>query len=225
MTESTTTAATATTTVTTSGTSVRVRLACGILAGPLFLAVSYAQAATRDGFDLTRNAFSYLSLGPGGGLQMANFVLCGLLFIAAATAIRQILRGGPGHKWAARLIATMGAAMTAGGIFRLDPAYGYPPGSPTGQPDTLSWHGLLHAIAFTVAIVSWLAACFVFAARFLTQQRRGWATYSATVGLALLTPIATFVTPPGAPIIYAAATLGWTWTSAVITHLLRHTAT
>jgi len=41
------------------------------------------------------------------------------------------------------------------------------------------------------------------------------------LGLALLAPIATFVAPPGATVIYVAATLGWTWTSAVMTHLYR----
>ena len=53
------------------------------------------------------------------------------------------------------------------------------------------------------------------------EHRRGWAAYSAAIGLALLAPIATFVAPPGATVIYVAATLGWTWTSAVMTHLFR----
>jgi hypothetical protein len=48
--------------------SIRLRLACGVLAGPLYLVVSYAQAFTRDGFDLTRDAFSYLSLGDLGSI-------------------------------------------------------------------------------------------------------------------------------------------------------------
>lgn len=205
--------------------SVRARLACGILAGPLFLVASYAQAITRNGFDLSRNAFSYLSLGPGGWIQMADFVLCGLLFIAGATAVRQVMQAGPGHRWAPRLIAIMGVAMVVGGVFRIDPSFGYPPGAPAGKPDTLSWHGVLHAGAFTVAIMSWLAASFAFALWFLAQQQRAWAAYSAAVGLALLAPVATIIAPPGALLIYAAATFGWTWTSAVIAYLLRRTTT
>ena len=55
----------------------------------------------------------------------------------------------------------------------------------------------------------------------VAEHRHGWAAYSAAIGLALLAPIATFVAPPGATVIYVAATLGWTWTSAVMTHLYR----
>jgi len=42
-------------------------LACGILAGPLFLAVWLLQALTRDGFDPSRHPLSLLSLGSWGG--------------------------------------------------------------------------------------------------------------------------------------------------------------
>ena len=38
-------------------------LACGIVAGPLFLAVGLIQAFTREGFDLSRHPLSLLSLG------------------------------------------------------------------------------------------------------------------------------------------------------------------
>ena len=198
--------------------STRVRLVCGILAGPLYLGVSYAQAFTRSGFDLTRNAFSYLSLGPTGGVQVANFVVCGLLFVVAATGIRRVPAEQAGA-WAAWMIGALGVAMVAGGVFRIDPAFGYPPGAPAGTA-TLSWHGALHAIAFTAAILSWIGACIAFARRFAATKRRGWAAYSAAVGVALLAPVATFIAPPGAVLIYAAATLGWTWTSAVCARLL-----
>ena len=41
-------------------------LACGIVAGPLFLAAWLLQAFTRDGFDPTRHPLSLLSLGELG---------------------------------------------------------------------------------------------------------------------------------------------------------------
>jgi hypothetical protein len=37
-------------------------LKCGLVAGPLFLVVWFAQAMTRDGFDPTRHPLSLLSL-------------------------------------------------------------------------------------------------------------------------------------------------------------------
>ncbi|MBV9173483.1 MAG: DUF998 domain-containing protein, partial [Chloroflexi bacterium] len=152
------------------------------------------------------------------------FVVCGLLFVVGATGIRRVLRAGPGARWAPWLVATMGAAMIAGGLFVIDPAFGYPEGAPVGMPDALSWHGLLHAFAFAVAFLSFIAAAFVFAGRLFALGHRGWAAYSTVIGLVLLAPIATFVVPPGALLIYAAATLGWTWTSLVIVHLVRDTS-
>jgi hypothetical protein len=47
-------------------------LMCGIVAGPLFLAVWFVHAVTREGFDLTRHPMSLLSLGDLGWIQIAN---------------------------------------------------------------------------------------------------------------------------------------------------------
>lgn len=203
--------------------TTRRRLVCGIVAGPLFLAVSYGQAFTRPGFDLTRNAFSYLSLGDLGWIQTINFVLCGLLFVVAATGMRHVMHSRPGGTWGPLLIAVMGMSMIAGGVFVLDPSFGYPPGAPDGQPDSMTWHGALHAVAFGAAIMSWIAACVVFARRFAAAGQHRWAIYSSAIGLILLAPLATIAAPPGALLIYIAATFGWTWTSAISLHLLRET--
>ncbi len=46
--------------------ATRRLLACGIVAGPLFLAVILVQAFTREGFDLGRHPISLLSLGDLG---------------------------------------------------------------------------------------------------------------------------------------------------------------
>jgi len=204
--------------------TTRLRLICGIAAGPLYLVVSYAQAFTRQGFDLTRNAFSFLSLGDLGWIQVANFVVCGLLFVVAATGMRRVLRSQPGGIWGPLLIAVMGLAMMTGGVFRTDPAFGYPPGTPDTKPHSLTWHAALHAVSFTTAIVSWLIACLVFGRRFAVTEQRWWAVYSLATGLILLATVETLVAPPGALLIYIAATIGWTWTSAICLKLLRESA-
>ena len=64
-------------------------LACGVLAGPLFLAVLMIQAFTREGFDLSRHPLSLLSLGDLGSIQIANFVVTGALFVACAIGMRR----------------------------------------------------------------------------------------------------------------------------------------
>ena len=76
-------------------------LAGAIVAGPLFLAVSLTQAFTRDGFDLRRHPISLLSLGEFGWIQVANFVVCGALFIAGSVGLRRRLTSGgvgSGHR-------------------------------------------------------------------------------------------------------------------------------
>lgn len=44
----------------------RSLLGYGMLAGPFYVAVSLAQALSRDGFDLTRHAWSLLANGEHG---------------------------------------------------------------------------------------------------------------------------------------------------------------
>jgi hypothetical protein len=70
----------------------RLLLGLGVIAGPFYVAVSLAQALTRDGFDITRHAWSLLANGDLGWLQMANLILTG--------AIRQPMPGTcPGTGW------------------------------------------------------------------------------------------------------------------------------
>ena len=80
-------------------------LDAGVVAGPLFVLVSFAQIPFRDGFDMTRHAFSFLLLGPGGWVQIINFLVVGLLYIAAGRGLRRrrpALRAGPRRSWPPR---------------------------------------------------------------------------------------------------------------------------
>src|SRR4030088_2017127 len=51
-------------------------------AGPFYVAVSLAQALTRDGFDLTRHAWSMLANGSLGWIQITNLIVTGLIVIS-----------------------------------------------------------------------------------------------------------------------------------------------
>ena len=138
------------------------RLLAGVLAQPLFLAVSFAQMPFNPDLDLIRHAFSYLSIGTTGPLQQANFVVMGLLNIIAATALRAHVRGRLGVP-AAILLAALGAGQVIAGIFTLDPSNGFPEGAPAGLPETVSAHGNLHGLGFTVSMISWvLLSCCAF---------------------------------------------------------------
>ncbi|HET6728167.1 MAG TPA: DUF998 domain-containing protein, partial [Jiangellaceae bacterium] len=68
-------------------TETRALLACGVVAGPLFIVVGVLQMLTRDGFDPSRHPLSLLSLGDLGWIQIANFVIAGLLFTASGVGM------------------------------------------------------------------------------------------------------------------------------------------
>ena len=166
--------------------ATRALLVCGVVAGPLFIVVALLQAVTRAGFDLRDHPLSLLSLGDLGWIQITNFVVTGLLFVACAVGMRRVLHPGRGGTWGPWLIGAFGVSLIAGGIFVADPAFGFPPGTPEGAPDGMSWHGILHAIAPVVGFLSLIAASFVLARRFADLRQPGWAAYCATTGLIVL---------------------------------------
>jgi|GEM_PF-1944360 len=69
----------------------KILLACGVVAGPVYLIAGLAQAFTRPGFDITRHDLSLLSNGDLGWIQVANLIITGLLVIASAVGMRQAL--------------------------------------------------------------------------------------------------------------------------------------
>jgi hypothetical protein len=192
--------------------TTRLLLGCGVLAGPLYLVTGFAQAFTREGFDLTRHPFSFLSLGDGGGLQIANFVLSGLLFLASAIGMR---RTGMVGRAAPILTAVFAIGMIGGGVFVADPAFGFPAGAPEGQPAELSWHGVLHGVAFFVAFPALVASFFV-----LARKLSGtWARGSVAAGVLSLTPMPFMGSETGTVLLYGAAVVAWLWASAVAAKL------
>ncbi|MFW6079299.1 MAG: DUF998 domain-containing protein [Gemmatimonadota bacterium] len=164
--------------------STRSLLAAGIAAGAVFPLVVLVQALTREGFDLAVHPLSMLSLGDFGWIQIANFVLTGLLFVGFAAGMRRLLGSGRGGRWGPRLIGFYGAVNVAAGVFTVDPMYGFPPGTPEGLPETLSWHAIVHNLTFALAFLGLIVAIFVFARRFASVGRRGFAAYSLATGLA-----------------------------------------
>jgi hypothetical protein len=80
----------------------RALLACGAVAGPLYLAVTMAQVLTRDGFDLKHHRFTLLTTGDLGWIHQANMVLVGVPTVLLAVGVRQMLRTGRGAVWGPR---------------------------------------------------------------------------------------------------------------------------
>jgi hypothetical membrane protein len=189
-------------------------LACGAVAGPLYVVIALLQVLTRDGFDLGRHPLSLLSLGELGWIQIANFVVSGLLAIAFAVGSRRVLHPGRAARWGPRLLALYGIGLVAGGVFVADPGAGFPPGAPEGAPEQLSWHGALHAVAPPLAFLSLIAACVVLARRFASAGERGWVRYSIATAVACVVLIAWPDLDSLSWRLALAVTVGWAWVSA-----------
>jgi hypothetical protein len=199
--------------------TTRALLTAGVVAGPLFVAVAFLQALTRAGFDLRRHPFSLLSLGELGWIQIANFVVAGLLFVACAVGMRRALRPGRGGTWGPLLIGTFGVSLICGGIFLADPGLGFPPGAPDGPPASISAAGIVHGLAFAVGMSSLIVAFFVLARRFASAGDRAWGRYSVISGVVFVLLAGIGVSGGDFRIVAAAIVVGWAWASLTAARL------
>jgi len=202
----------------------RLLLICGAIAGPLYAVVSLLQAFARSGFDLTRNQLSQLSTGDLGWIQMANFVICGLLFILGAVGMARAMASGPASTWGPRLLGVFGACLIIAGLFKPDPGFGFPPGTPAGPPTVFTGSAGAHLAAASVAFLCLIAFCVVFSRRFARNGNQGMAGASIVIGLLLFLATAANGTAPGQPATTVAFTvvalLGFIWASVTAVSLL-----
>ena len=176
----------------------------GVIAGPVYVGVSLAQALTRDGFDLSTHAWSQLAIGDWGWVQTANLVVTGLMSVAFSVALRRTLAGGRGGRAVPILVATFGLGMVLAGLFPADPAAGFPVGLPT--PAAPTTHGMLHLMVSGVGFLALAAAMVVMAVRYATEHRWGRLAFSVLAPVALLGGFATIASGSTAGVV--AFTLG-----------------
>lgn len=209
--------------MTAAAAATRRLLACGAAAGPLYVAVGAAQALTREGFDMQRHALSLLSNGDLGWIQIANFVVSGVLVLAGALGVRWALHPGRGGTWGPILLGLWGVGLIGSGIFVADPGAGFPPGV-VMEEGAMSRSGLLHFVFGGVAFYALIAACLVFARRFHGLGERGWALYSLLTGVGFLIVFGGIASgaSSGALMLtfYAAVAWIWGWHTAVLARLM-----
>jgi hypothetical membrane protein len=213
----------------------RALLWCGAIGAPLFVVVFVIEDSVPSirpaGYHPLRHAVSLLAIGPLGWMQVASFVVSGLLLFAFAVGLRQALRGYLDGISAPVLVGLIGIGLVGAGVFTTDPFGGYPPGTPTisGRPD---WtiHGALHQVFSLLVFLGLPAACCVIGYRFARAGRKGWACYSIGTAVVVLTLFvlfsrgfaqhSTFVSIGG---LLQRLTLitGLTWIAALALHLIR----
>lgn len=177
---------------------VPIELACGVVAGPLFVSSFTAIGARRAGYDWRRHAVSSLADGRAGWLQRANFVVTGLLYCIAAQGLAWSTERTAAPRVAPVLVFGVGAGLVGSGLFVTDPVAGFPPSSDDrdrsdGAPAiTPTRGGRLHnlcAIPIFAGIPAAALACAAAAAR---RGEYAWALYSAGSAVGMTRAFALF---------------------------------
>lgn len=172
--------------------STRTLLQAGIVGPVLFVAVFLVEGATRPGYDAVRTFVSELSLGDGGWVQIANFVVVGALIAGFGVGLGRVWEPPRAH-WTPRLVTAVGLSLAICGVFLSDPALGYPAGAPVGLPTDMSWHAGIHYTGAIGVFLGLPVAAAVAARHAPTGHHRRWAIYSlASGGLMLVGWLATF---------------------------------
>jgi len=208
----------------------RTLLTGGVLGPVLFVVVFTILGASRPGYDPMRQFVSLLMLSDGGWVQVASFLVSGLLILGSAVGLRRVLSPGPGCRLAPVGVGLAGLGLVIAGIFPTDPLQGYPPGTPPGLPLVPSWHAVLHLIGALLFFGGLPFASIVLARRFSSSGAVGGAIYSAFSGVGMFVINASTGASPGTAGMFPdaagllqriAIVLGLAWLGFLSLHFMR----
>jgi hypothetical protein len=152
--------------------------------GPLLFIVTFTiEGWLRAGYDPRSMFVSALSLGPRGGIQIANFIISGALIALFAHHVASEFKEGKLWRVGAGLLSKIGFSILASGPFVMDPV-----GVPFFE---MSWHSYLHyafgILVFSLAPVS----CFIFFCHFRADRRWRWfRLWTLAAGLIMIASVA-----------------------------------
>jgi hypothetical protein len=164
---------------------------------------------------MTKHAFSFLLLGPHAWIQAVNFVTAGLLYVGGSLAFRRTL-SGHSVAWASRCSIGIGTGLVLAGLFKPDPAFGYPPGTPGGAPVTLTTSGMIHGAAFLLSMASWVALLFILWRWFRRHDQRRLGITALITAIALLVVPATSAIAGATVLLYVIPTAAFVLTSVFL---------
>lgn len=136
----------------------------GIVGPIIFVVIFTVEGCLRPGYEPTAMFVSALSLGSLGWIQILNFVVVGLSFLAFARGMAAQFSTGTASRAAPILFAIIGLSLVGSGPFVMDPA-----GTPF--PD-MSLHGQVHQLLGALVFLLGPASSFVLFRRFRVEP--GW---------------------------------------------------
>ena len=117
---------------------------------------------------------SGLALGPYGPLQVANFVVSGLLLVLFAVGLHLGMTGKYGSPYGTGFLVVAGVSMALMG-FDTDPI---------GRVGPRSLHGTIHDVAFVIFVFAFLATLFLLWRRLMADPLwRNHARYTLATGV------------------------------------------
>ena len=142
-----------------TGNSRHLAAWSGMIGPAVFVATFTLDGWFRPDYEPMRMFVSELSLGSQGWIQIANFVVFGVLFLLFTHGVAAEFEDGKASRAGPILLTIIGISFLASGPFVMDPV--------ATPADQMSWHGKLHtnlfgALVFSLSPVS----CFVFLRRF-----------------------------------------------------------
>jgi hypothetical membrane protein len=212
--------------------AVSFLIACGAIGPILFILLFLLEGAIRPGYSAWHNFVSDLGESNQGWMQIANFLICGVLILCFALGLRQVFRSGKGSVWGPLLLGVFGLSLLIAGLFVTDPSLGYYPAGTSSSTQTL--HGTIHGANAPLAFGSLTLAIFVLARRFASDPAwRGWALYSLVAGMtfvgsfiaclvsAILDQKGILPNSPTGLLERISILIGWTWIALLALRLLR----
>lgn len=146
----------------------------GIVGPTLFVTVFMIEGWLRPGFEPLKMYVSELSLGPRGWIQIANFVVFGLLFLAFTRGLAIEFRSGKASRGGIILLTILAVGFLLSGPFVMDPT--------NTPPDRFTVHGTVHGILGGIVFSLMPISCFLFLRRFGEDPK--WRTLQwPTLGL------------------------------------------
>jgi hypothetical protein len=171
-------------------TTQKLAACAGMIGSLLFVSVFVLEDLLDPHFDWLGTSVSEHALGDQGWIQVASFILVGLLFLAFSRGVAGQFREGTSSKVGPWFLRIIGVCIVASGLFVTDPA----PITAFSRQST--WHGTVHAVVGAIAFTLMPLSCFAFYRRFRADL--AWRTFGSWTLVACITIVLAIVLLKGA---------------------------
>jgi len=178
---------------------------CGVAGAAGFVLVFLLNDAVKPNYEPIRDFVSEAAIGPGGWVQITNFLVAGALLTVSSVALSRAV-----SRWTGRLIGIYGVCLAAAGVFVADPV----------PSDRGTWHGLAHNLVSLVVFAALTAACFT-ASRWRPTPTWRWYCYATGVAVPVLFVITGAVSGTTGLWQRLCIVVGWTWLVALHLRAMR----